>query len=385
MPLLDRYRSQSAATALLILVATPLWARAAAGVARGVIYDQPSYHYTNTDRLDLTVAESDFRRIAAQGFVHVGLRVSWGEVMSCVALARHYARRRGGDRFPGGLVPSVLPGACLTGIPGACLLLGLLLCRYWNTTTRQATYNESFCTKLGLLESMAGRHNLKLIFNMHLKEHVPRGLDGIMFRPPKPDIANVSGGAGGDVWASVYPDLVLHNSYKEPILLFHEKMAECLRPGRNVLYWKHAFESMYMFPAGNIPHSDVARSQFAAWARTNNSSIGHWAGRWAQGNLSSFQDIDLPDKAANKEKLGDFWRFWLLGVLKEGTYGLSVGEVRRRDWTRRRITNGRLPFWPHADRSAPSRSVNSPWRRLSSRPLCGADHAGVAEGSRRGL
>lgn len=36
------------------------------------------------------------------------------------------------------------------------------------------SYNESFCQKLGSLESMAGRHGLQLIFNMHLKEHVPQ-------------------------------------------------------------------------------------------------------------------------------------------------------------------------------------------------------------------
>ena len=26
-------------------------------------------------------------------------------------------------------------------------------------------------------------------------------------------------------------------------------------------------------------------------------------------------------------KFGDFWRFWLLGVLKQGKYGLSIGEI----------------------------------------------------------
>ena len=27
-------------------------------------------------------------------------------------------------------------------------------------------------------------------------------------------------------------------------------------------------------------------------------------------------------------RFGDFWRFWLLGVLKHGTYGLSIGDIR---------------------------------------------------------
>lgn len=65
----------------LLLVARPILT-APAVLARGVIYEQPSYHFTNTQRLRLDVAERDFREIAAKGFVHVGLRVSWGDIMT---------------------------------------------------------------------------------------------------------------------------------------------------------------------------------------------------------------------------------------------------------------------------------------------------------------
>ena len=40
--------------------------------------------------------------------------------------------------------------------------------------------------------------------------------------------------------------------------------------------------------------------------------------------------ITLPHKtehAMSKAKFGDFWRFWLLGVLKQGTYGMSIGDI----------------------------------------------------------
>ena len=49
---------------------------------RGIIYVQPSYHYTNTLLLDLGVMTKDLDVIRAAGFTNVGLRVSWGEIMS---------------------------------------------------------------------------------------------------------------------------------------------------------------------------------------------------------------------------------------------------------------------------------------------------------------
>ena len=80
-----------------------------------------------------------------------------------------------------------------------------------------------------------------------------------MYKPPLPDTANVSGGAGDDVWASVYPDLILHDSYKQPILLFHEKMAECLRPGKNVAYEQHSSVASQTF-APSLPNLDNLRA-----------------------------------------------------------------------------------------------------------------------------
>lgn len=63
------------------------------------------------------------------------------------------------------------------------------------------------------------------------------------------------------------------------------------------------------------------------------SDLSHWAQRW-QVNLASWSDVALPNKTtaavhnvASKAYFGDYWRFWLLGVLKNGTYGVSVGEI----------------------------------------------------------
>ena len=55
---------------------------ATAPLERGIIYVQPSYHYTNTLLLDLGVMANDLDTIRAAGFTNVGLRVSWGELMS---------------------------------------------------------------------------------------------------------------------------------------------------------------------------------------------------------------------------------------------------------------------------------------------------------------
>ena len=57
-------------------------ATAPPALERGIIYVQPSYHYTNTLLLDLGVMANDLDTIRAAGFTNVGLRVSWGELMS---------------------------------------------------------------------------------------------------------------------------------------------------------------------------------------------------------------------------------------------------------------------------------------------------------------
>jgi hypothetical protein len=39
----------------------------------------------------------------------------------------------------------------------------------------------------------------------------------------------VSGGNGRGVWRSRYEDVMVQDSYKEPMLLFHKKFAECFQ------------------------------------------------------------------------------------------------------------------------------------------------------------
>ena len=256
---------------------------------RGIIYVQPSYHYTNTRQLSFAAFERDLVSIAAlpKKVVNLGLRVSWGDLMT-----------------------------------------------HWNATTQTASYNESYCTKLGAMARALEARGMKLVFNTHLKEHVPTGLPGILWRPPTPDIYNVSGGAGDDVWRSSYGDLMVRDEYAQPILAFHEKFAACLAPGTGVRWWKHAFESCYLFPspAAN-KNADAARTKFALWAEAQNASIAHWAERWDESNLRSFSSVTLPNQtngkldAAARAKNGDFFRFWLLGVLRDGTYGLSIPAI----------------------------------------------------------
>jgi hypothetical protein len=75
----------------------------------------------------------------------------------------------------------------------------------------------------------------------------------------------------------------------------------------------------------------AATAKFRQWAQDTNADIGHWAQRWNESlYLQNFSMITIPHKTQHPmsaAKFGDFWRFWLLGVLKQGKYGLSVGEI----------------------------------------------------------
>ena len=66
-------------------------APASATFEKGIIYVQPSFHFANTLLLDMEVFRKDMDHIAASGFVNVGLRVSWGELMSSWDPATHTA------------------------------------------------------------------------------------------------------------------------------------------------------------------------------------------------------------------------------------------------------------------------------------------------------
>ena len=66
-------------------------------------------------------------------------------------------------------------------------------------------------------------------------------------------------------------------------------------------------------------------------------SVHHRASscRWTDKSFANFSEIVLPHKnpkpqlPAHMAKLGDFFRFWLLAVLKDGTYGLSLDDIFR--------------------------------------------------------
>jgi len=263
-------------------------AGAAGSLEKGIIYVQPSYHYTNTLQLDLASLRKDLDRIVSAGFVNVGLRTSWGEIMS-----------------------------------------------RWDPKTRSATWNEASCDKLASIAAECAKRKLRLIFNTHLRDTVPQGVEGaeLVNHSGVPDALGV---APAPYYRSTFWDHMVRDSYKEPMLLFHEKFAKCLRQSPGVpRFWKHAFESAYYFPqqksnAEIAKEAPTAISKFQRWAQDTEPSISHWAERWAEPNLSTFSEITLPHHAnhtMSKAKLGDYWRFWLLGVLRDGKYGLSIGEI----------------------------------------------------------
>lgn len=101
-----------------------------------------------------------------------------------------------------------------------------------------------------------------------------------------PDVFGVTGGDGHNVWRSRYTDVMVRESYREPMLLFHRKFASCFRDTPTAPhYWKHAFESCYIFPDA-VPSSpgaslamSAATSKFSEWARDTNPSLEHWRKR----------------------------------------------------------------------------------------------------------
>lgn len=89
-----------------------------------------------------------------------------------------------------------------------------------------------------------------------------------------------------------------------------------------------------MFPQDLTPAqvnatAAAAQAGFARWAQATNASIAHWRSRWGEPQLPGFAQIQLPSKMlhSNTAKYGDYWRFWLLGVLKTGEYGLSIRDI----------------------------------------------------------
>jgi hypothetical protein len=79
----------------------------------------------------LDVLRKDLDMIAKQGFVNVGLRTSWGEIMS-----------------------------------------------KWDGEAEEATWNEASCDKLAAIAAECAKRKLRLIFNTHLRDTVPEGVEG---------------------------------------------------------------------------------------------------------------------------------------------------------------------------------------------------------------
>ena len=259
-------------------------------VEKGVIYVQPSYHYMNTLRLDLDVLKHDLDRIAQNNFTNIGLRTNWGELMS-----------------------------------------------RWDPVAKQPTWNTSACDALAAIAAETQQRGLKLIFNTQFGS-VPQGIDGAEYVPLGPPDSNGVRSSAGGYWRSPYRDKIARDAYKEPMVLFHRKFAECLRASPlSPHYWKHSFESVYLFPNELTPaeaaNETVAAGKFGRWAQDTHPSIEHWAQRWGEPELHSFGEITLPDQTTYREqphgkaKFGDWWRFWLIGVLKTGRYGLSIADI----------------------------------------------------------
>ena len=277
---------------LLATVAVPTAGTAeptpASALEKGIIYVKPSYHFASTLLLDLDVLRKDLDVIKAQGFVNVGLRTSWGEIMS-----------------------------------------------KWDGESGEPTWNEASCSKLADIAAECAKRGLRLIFNTHLRDTVPEGVEGAqLVNHTAPDSLGV---IPAPYWRSRFVDHMVRDSYREPMIAFHTKFASCLKDSPGVpRFWKHAFESAYVFPqsmtnAQISATAPAANLKFQRWARDRNPSIRYWAERWAEGEyLQNFSMITLPHKTEHgmsKAKFGDFWRFWLLGVLKQGTYGMSIGDI----------------------------------------------------------
>ncbi len=236
----------------------------------------------------MDVLRKDLDAIKQQGFVNVGLRTSWGEIMS-----------------------------------------------KWDGESGEPTWNEASCSKLAAIAAECALRGLRLIFNTHLKDTVPEGVEGaFLVNHTAPDSLGV---VPAPYWRSKFIDHMVRDSYREPMTAFHTKFATCLNQSPGVpRFWKHAFESAYIFPqhmssAQITATAPAANEKFQAWARDQNADIRYWAERWAEGEyLTNFSMITIPHQTQHpmsKAKFGDFWRFWLLGVLKQGKYGLSIGDI----------------------------------------------------------
>ena len=149
----------------LLLAALVASSLASAPLQRGVIYVQPSFHYTSTLLLDMDALRKDLDAIARQGFVNVGLRTSWGEIMSKIE----------GDT---------------------------------------PTWNEASCSKLAAIAAECATRKLRLIFNTHLKDTVPEGIAGaVLVNHTAPDAHGV---VQAPYWRSTYIDHMVRDSYRAP-------------------------------------------------------------------------------------------------------------------------------------------------------------------------
>ena len=158
----------------------------------------------------MDVLRKDLDAIVQHGFVNVGLRTSWGNIMS-----------------------------------------------KWDGKAGQATWNEASCSKLAAIAAECAKRKLRLIFNTQLKDSVPEGVEGaVLVNSSAPDSHGVVQGAH---WKSKFVDHMVRDSYRAPMIQFHTKFAACLKQSPGVpRFWKHSFESAYVFPQKMITHDQKA-------------------------------------------------------------------------------------------------------------------------------
>ena len=121
------------------------------------------------------------------------------------------------------------------------------------------------------------KRQLRLIFNTHLRDTVPEGVEGArLVNHTAPDSRGV---VPAPYWSSTFVDHMVRDSYREPMIAFHTQFAACLKHSPGVpRFWKHAFESAYVFPQ-KMTNAEIAKTapaaneKFQRWAQDNNPDI----------------------------------------------------------------------------------------------------------------
>tara|TARA_Y100000310_G_scaffold321043_1_gene378142 strand:- start:3988 stop:5697 length:1710 start_codon:yes stop_codon:yes gene_type:complete len=259
--------------------------------SKGIVYTQPSYYHSNFDQLDMVVLEDDFEEFSSR-FDVVGIWIDWGDIMTS-----------------------------------------------WDSQTKTATYNGMFEEKLQNIVDLADFYGLSVIFNIKSSTFsVPEGIQDTKWINSFVDEGGIMHpGYLGHSW-----DILTDENKKEAYLVFHEELGRIMKDKPNILYYKHAFESLYIkFPWGRDTPKNVEMWQ--KFLQDKNPDLSYWNTRWDE-NYADWESVELvasdhsswdgywnqkgeePYKSS-KEKWGDYYRFLLLGIHKDGDYGLSLSEI----------------------------------------------------------